>query len=355
MAWFGWVGATSLGGRATDDEFGLDESVLRAAFQSGPGLACEIDLMEDGLRCEDAHVMQGLAYGREAWVLEGGAGDVVEADDRDVFRDAKAGLAEGADCADRSGIVEGEERGEAAAVGEQALRGVVAGLVCGDVAFELGDELGIENDAELRHGRTDGVPANTGVGAEGLPLDEGDAPVAKAVEVLDGERSGTFVIEQNVGDAFRLVVTGHGDGGNGDTLGEWSVDCDEPLDGAGEEQLLILFDELGTVVMAYDEVEEILVEQALFDSAQDECGVSLADFGDHDADSGGPAISERASEDVGLIAEMTGGLEDFLLGCGGDGLSGRRSAEDARDGCGGQAEVGGDGFEADGSVVGFRR
>lgn len=100
----GWAGG------AADDEFGFDGAVDVAccAFRRGWG----VDLVEDGLSGEDAHLMEWLADGGEAGVLEGGGLDVVEAYDGDVIGDAEAGLAKRADGCDSGDVVEGEEGGE---------------------------------------------------------------------------------------------------------------------------------------------------------------------------------------------------------------------------------------------------
>lgn len=306
------------------------------------------DLLQRGLRGQDAHGAERLADGGEAGVLERGGLHVVEADDRDIAWHMEAGFAQGTNGADGGDVVEGEERGEGLLARQEALGGEIAGLVCGLVAFELGDEQGVHRQAGQLHSVADAGPAGLGVGREALALDECQVAVPETFQVIDGELGGAAVIEQDVGDALRLVVAGDGDGGDGRGVREECVDGDDGLDGALEQEALRALDRLRAMAVADEEVEEVGLEQLVLDAGQHGGGVALADFGDEDAHGLGAAIAEGPGVDVGAVVELAGGREDALLRGLRDGAGGGGGVEHAGDGCGGEAEVPGELLEADG-------
>ena len=104
--------------------------------------------------------------------------------------------------------------------------------------------------------------------------------------------------------------------------------------------------------MADEEVDVVGLVEPLLDATEDEGGVTFADFRGHDADGHALLLAQGAGEDVGAIVHGGGGSEDALLGYFGNGFGGGRSAEDARDGGDGEAEVLGEAFEADGGRPG---
>jgi len=87
-----------------------------------------------------AHFAQGLANGGQGGILEGGALNVVESDDGDIFGNVASGLVQGADRAHGGNIVEGEQGGEFLSRSEQYLGGHVSELGGRRIAFELRDQ-----------------------------------------------------------------------------------------------------------------------------------------------------------------------------------------------------------------------
>ena len=196
----------------------------------------------------------------------------------------------------------------------------------GVVAFELGDEGRFELETEVAGDVADGAPAGLGVGAEALAFDDGDIAMSEGVEVVEGEFGGAAVVEGDVGGAGRLLVSGDGDGGDRTAMRKEGVDGNDAFDGAVEQEILGAGDHGGLVMMADEEVEVSGLEQVLFDAAEDEGSVALANLGDKDADGLGAAIAEGARGEVGAVVEALGRGEDAVLGglwnglCGGSGV-----------------------------------
>ena len=72
--------------------------------------------------------------------------------------------------------------------------------------------------------------------------------------------------------------------GTGDLLAEVGVDEKQTVDGAIEEELRILLDEVGAAEMADGEVEVAGLEQELLDAEHEAGEVAFAEFGHDDAD-----------------------------------------------------------------------
>ncbi len=287
------VGRPGGAGGFADDQIGLDHDLLRRRFRLGP-----VDHFEYRFGGQLAHRVERLTHGGEGGILKGRGLDVIEADDGDVLRDAKAGLAEGADGTDRGDIVEGEERGKRwpgdsrRTLGEQTLGSEVARLVCGQISSELRDQTRVDPETATPGGILDSAPTSLCVGGEALTFDEGDLPVAEGAEVLDGEPGCAPVVEDDVGDARGFAVAGDGDGGDGAAVGKERVDGDDSFDRAFEQEALATVDHLRAVVMADEEVEVSGVEQRLFDAGEHEGCVAFADFRDEDADGLAAAVAE---------------------------------------------------------------
>ena len=87
-----------------DDQLGFHD-VLVVKIGSGA-----VDALQQNLSGGPAHFAERLAHGREARVLVGGALNVVEPDDGDVFGHLQAGLAQGTNGTHGRNIVKGEKR-----------------------------------------------------------------------------------------------------------------------------------------------------------------------------------------------------------------------------------------------------
>ena len=100
--------------------------------------------------------------------------------------------------------------------------------------------------------------------------------MSEFVEMAKGEAGGAVVLEEDVGDARSLDVGGDGDGGDGDLLAEVGVDEEQAVDGAIEEELRVLLDEIGAAEMADGEVEVAGLEEVLLDAEHEAGEVAFA-------------------------------------------------------------------------------
>ena len=128
------------------------------------------------------------------------------------------------------------------------------------------------------------------------------------------------MVEHNVGYALHVVVSGHGDDGHGKVQVPGGIDGDQAVHRSFEEHPWIFVDEIGAVAVAGYKVEVSLLEEIVFDAAHDRRGVSVADFGDDDADGEAALSAQGAGKEIGAIFEFAGGSEDSVLGILRDGV-----------------------------------
>ena len=147
------------------------------------------------------------------------------------------------------------------------------------------------------------------------------------------------MIQDNVGDALDVVMSGHGDDGHREVEIPGGVDGDETVDGAFQKHARILVDEIGAMAVAGDKVEIALLQEVIFDAAHDGSGIAVADLGDNDTDGKTALGAERAGKEIGTIFEFAGGSEDSVFGGLRDGIGDARAIDDQGDGGRGKCEV----------------
>jgi hypothetical protein len=96
------------------------------------------------------------------------------------------------------------------------------------------------------------------------------------VKMTQRQLRGPAVVQQNVGDAFNLAVTGDRDHWDGKTVLQRRIDGDEALDRAVHQQSRILLDQVCLAPMAGGQVEIPLFEQHLFDAVHHQYRITVA-------------------------------------------------------------------------------
>src|ERR1700678_1979921 len=92
------------------------------------------------------------------------------------------------------------------------------------------------------------------------------------------------MIEHNVGYAFDLVVSGHGDYRHREIEGPRSVDSDQPVYRSFQKHSWIFVNQVGAVAVTGDEIEISLLKKMIFDPAHHRSRISVADFRNDDPD-----------------------------------------------------------------------
>src|SRR5437763_1780311 len=88
-----------------------------------------------------------------------------------------------------------------------------------------------------------------------------------------------------------------------------------------------------------DKIKVALLQKMVFDAAQDQGRVSLADFRHHDADSETALGAQRARKKIWTVIELARGCKDAFLGFLRDGVCDRRAIDDQRDGSGRKSKI----------------
>lgn len=327
------------GGRGgfADDEFRFNLNEFRDRFVG--------EFFEQELSGGSAHLLKRLADGCERGDLEGGGLDIVEADHGDVFRNPEASFMEGTDGSHCGDVVEAKDGGEGASAGDELADTGVTDLRRVRVLGEIDHEVFVNLDAELQGVAKSGIPAGVGVGAEGLAVHEGDLVMAEVTKVLEGEKGGSFFIEEDVGDSGKRGVASDRDCGERRRGVEMCVDGEDTVDAAGAEKRGVGFDEILAVTMVDGEIEVVLTHEQVSDAGEYLRVVAFAELGQKDPDRLHALALERSGDHGGLIVELFCGGPDASAGGFWDGAAGR-IVQDEGDGGGTEAEMFGQRFEA---------
>ncbi len=189
-------------GRFSHDQLRLEPDLVRIRFIG------ELNALDEQLCCGPAHLVEWLAHCGEAGVEVLRHDDVVEPDDRDIVGAVEADIFDGANGADRGGVVEAEHGGEITGAGEQFAHGGVAELGRPKILFQIDAEFGLDDDAKLLRCGDDGLPTGFGVERVALTFHECDFAVPEVVEVAESFVGRKVVIEHHVGDAGCFAVGG---------------------------------------------------------------------------------------------------------------------------------------------------
>ena len=138
-----------------------------------------LNAVEQGLCGDSAHLEEGLVDGGKRRGGESSEGNVVEADDGNVVRDAEAGSMEDNHGAHGGIVVIGEESGEGELGGQQRFCGETADIANVRGIFELEDESRMDGQVQFGSNFLDGVPARDGIRTGRRSTKKSDMSVAQ--------------------------------------------------------------------------------------------------------------------------------------------------------------------------------
>src|SRR6202167_4752647 len=102
--------------------------------------------------------------------------------------------------------------------------------------------------------------------------------MAQTDQVVQCERSGTAMIQNNISYALDPAMAGNSHGWQRGLAIQGSIDGDETFDAALLQHILVRCEEFLVVAVSYGEEKEILLAKITFDSAYHQGTVSVADF-----------------------------------------------------------------------------
>jgi len=331
---------------SVDDELWFEEE---AAWRS-LGVSGAIEEQTDG---GAAHAFAVLADGGERGFEPFTFVEAAKADEGDVARDDDAGAAEDEAGPDGEEVAHGEDGSagrRAGAGGEEfgAWGGefprAVDDPMEGWAGFDFFERVVVTAEAGL---------ADSGVIAEG---DTGDAAVAEAGEVVDGNERAMIVIR-----ADEVGIEAWEGGVDADERDAAAAEAQEDVaalaavgdrehDDAIDAVLAEEGDAAGLFVffivgLAEEDVVAGVVGGG-FDAMDDVWEIGVGEIGDEDTDHAGAPALEGAGSVMGVVVKFFCGAED--AGAGGGVVAGVFAGKDIGDGAGGEAGGGGDIAERDG-------
>ena len=158
-------------------------------------------------------------------------------------------------------------------------------------------------------------------------------------KMLERDFGGAHVVQNDVGHTFHLVVSRHRDHGHRERKSPGSIDRDQAIDRALQEEPRIFVDQVGAVAVAYDKVEVPFLQEMVFHTAHDRGGIAVADFRDDDADGEAALGAQGAGKKVGTVFVLPGGGKNAVFRFLRDGVRHGRAIDDEGYGSGGKSEA----------------
>jgi hypothetical protein len=128
----------------------------------------------------------------------------------------------------------------------------------------------------------------------------------QVAKVRKRERSASFFIEKNIGNARKPMMAGNRHRRKWRQGVEIGVDGEDSVDTAGPQEVGIRLDEIFAVAVMNGEVEVALTHKEIADSGKDLGMVSLPQFGEKDADGLHAHTLKLACDHAGLVIELLG-------------------------------------------------
>ena len=123
------------------------------------------------------------------------------------------------------------------------------------------------------------------------------------------------VVERDVGDSLQFAVPGNGNRWQRRDCRQGRVDGDESFRAAALQDVGILQQHVFIVVM-HDGDEEILpFAEHLFNAADYNAAVGIADFGAQHSDRVGPLLAQRPGEEIGVVIQFLAPRQKCGLWC----------------------------------------
>lgn len=262
--------------------------------------------------------VEGLLNGGEGGKCDAGLDDIVETEDGEILWNAPAGGAKSVDGADGGHVVEGHQRGELTAMGDELIGAPGTFFDGGErhqvKALELDDEVGINGDGEFLGGGENGIPAVFTVDAALMTADKGEFAVSEFDKMSHAEQDAHVVMDDEGGSAGLVMGTADVDGGEREPGGVGGVDHENALDATIDKELGGLLSAHGGPVVAGSEELVFGVHEELLDATEEACGVALGEVRGDDPDQEAAAGIEGSAEEAGFVVELGGSVENAFAG-----------------------------------------
>ena len=128
------------------------------------------------------------------------------------------------------------------------------------------------------------------------------------------EFGSAIVIQKNVADTNCGIVPGDGEHRHRQVVMPGRVHGDESIDEAAQQQLGIFLDQIGTVMVAGDEIEITFFQKMLFNAAHHQRGVAFADLRNQHSDCEAALCASPAGGKTWPVIQIAGSGKDTFLG-----------------------------------------
>src|SRR5580698_1011961 len=111
----------------------------------------------------------------------------------------------------------------------------------------------------------------------------------------------SYVVQNNIGHALYLVMSGNGDDGHGKRKRPGSVDSDQAVDRSLQKKSGIFVNQVGAMPMTHHKVKISFLQEIVFHATHDRSRIAVADLGNDDADGEAPLCTQRTREEIRAV------------------------------------------------------
>lgn len=165
--------------------------------------------------------------------------------------------------------------------------------------------------------------------------------------MLEGQASGTLVIQDNVRYSLDVPMPRDGYGRQRHLLVQRSVGRDEDFHTPCQKHLRVCLKQLGIVPVNHGQEKIVVLSQIFFNPANDHGALRIANLLGDDANRVSSLQAQSARKEVWPIVQHLRCLDDAILGVFRDGTCRRGVVQSRGNRAGSKAEVVSDGFEGD--------
>lgn len=143
---------------------------------------------------------------------------------------------------------------------------------------------------------------------------ESDPPVPEVGKMAQCDPGSFAMVQDDVSHPRMVAVTGKGDRGQGQSVGQVEIDGYETFHAALQQDRSVALQQLRIVTVDSSKKKIVLGAKEILHSCNDRGAVSVANFVGNNSDGVGAFLSQSTGKKVGLVVEFADGSEDAVLG-----------------------------------------
>jgi len=176
---------------------------------------------------------------------------------------------------------------------------------------------------------------------------EGDPPVPEVGKMAQRDPGSFVVVQDNVSHSRVMAVTGKGNRGQGQSVGQVEINGYETFHAALQQDRSVALQQLRIVTVDASKKKIVLGAKEILHSCNDRGAISVAYLVGNNSDGIGSFLSQGTGKEVGLVIKFADGGQDAIPGVHGNVLRRRGVVDNSRNRARRELDMLGDGLQRD--------